>query len=608
MKRAVALALAALLCAGCFACGKDKPEPGPTTASVFNNGGRYVNYGGSVYYWEYWPACIEQTAIWGEFPEVPGIRRSMMRLNADGTQENLFTENGCGEIWICRDRFYLTWLDDDYTQQIFTTAMERGNAMGDAIDRREIGSGEIFSLDEIRGLLIVTQPRDGGVCTYDTNVQMKNILPVTHAELLLYDAPSATLYYRDYSIGEPGTVKLCSINVMTKEVSDIARIEPWAYEESFEDANAIEFDNTWLEGDLLHVFMSGYSGNAYMYMGSTHLTIDMAGGSIGKYDAGDAPDYSRYAADKPFDMRDIQGYDEYYGYYIRDDKDELRHILSYEDTAELGLPDGPYYTEEAFADVRNVEYVDGAIFFSIIFGPRNAAEDIGWREAYDFENMHVYRKDLATGKIEELYSFDKNAMRGGSAEAAAGAEPIELRPAVKDFMRFDDDIGFVYSSREDTYGFEGNHAPGCSVWCAVEDSQETWTATSTLRASANNSYEAKNLGDGSRETVWCAGFGVGDAAECAVTIDLLEQENPLEYTGLCIVNGYAKTEALWRNNARVKTLVLSVDGEQYARISLEDTIKPQFFDLGMKQRAAKPPVSVSRLRKSTPAQRSTTSA
>jgi len=71
------------------------------------------------------------------------------------------------------------------------------------------------------------------------------------------------------------------------------------------------------------------------------------------------------------------------------------------------LPWRPYYDDQAFGDVKNVECADGAPFFSIVWGPRNEAEDIGWREACDLGGVCVYRKDLATGMAEALYSFNE---------------------------------------------------------------------------------------------------------------------------------------------------------------------------------------------------------
>ena len=421
MKRTIAFALAALLCLALAACGKDNPEPRPTEAvtetatktavaptakEVFNNGGRHVQHGGDMYYWEDWTACFEPSGIWGQFADVPGIRRSMMRLGADGKQEGLFIENGYGSIWIYQDRFYLTWLPDNYRQQIFSAAMERGDDTGDAVDRRELGPGEIFALDEARGLLIAMEDWHGALLTIDAETGKRAVLVDELADALLYDAASATLYYRDFSaIGERNVVRLRAVDVTTGKVRDIARIDSETLG-NFEDADAVEFDNVWLEEDGLHVFMSGYSGTGRHFMGCAHLIVNLAGGGIEQYDAGDAPDYSRFAVNKPFDMREIQGYDDYYGWYIRNEKDELAHILTHEDVAPLGLPGGPYYTDDSFGDVGHVEYADGAAYFSIVSGPRNPEEDIGWREAYDLHSLHVYRKDLATGQTEKLYYFD----------------------------------------------------------------------------------------------------------------------------------------------------------------------------------------------------------
>ena len=161
MKRTIAFALSALLCLGLFACGGRNQESGvrDQDVEIHNNGGRYVQHGGDVYYWEDWYACFESSGMWGQFADVPGIRRSMMRRGADGKQEGQFIENGYGLIWIYQDRFYLTSLDDNYRQQIFSTAMEGNGNTGDAVDRRELGPGEIFALDGERGLLIASVGR-----------------------------------------------------------------------------------------------------------------------------------------------------------------------------------------------------------------------------------------------------------------------------------------------------------------------------------------------------------------------------------------------------------------------------------------------------------------
>lgn len=420
MKRILTLTLAALLCLGFYACGREKPvpapDPAPVAGAVYNNGGRYVQHAGDVYYWEYWAECLEPSGIWGEFPEVPGIRRSMMRLNADGTREGLFVDNGYGDIWVLGGRFYLTWLDDDYTPQIFTAAIEKGSAMGDAKDRRALGPGEIFAVDEARGLAVASVGRvneatyrvEYGVCAISAETGERTELPVANAQPLLYDGASAALYCRDFSAGEWNVVKLCCVDVTTGTARDVAWIDIGALE-GFEDADAAECDSALVEGDTLHVLLSGYSGNAHMLVASAYLTVDMAGDAVENGLWEDLPDAMRYGAgmNEPFMWEDPDRW------YICAEDGAWQLVLSAQDLAPLGLPGGPYYDEQAFGDVKDVEYVDGAVFFSILCGPRSPEEDVGWREAYGLSAMRVYRKNLATGEIEELYSFDEYSLRGG---------------------------------------------------------------------------------------------------------------------------------------------------------------------------------------------------
>ncbi|MCL1952915.1 MAG: hypothetical protein FWF60_08825, partial [Oscillospiraceae bacterium] len=188
------------------------------------------------------------------------------------------------------------------------------------------------------------------------------------------------------------------------EAHDIALIDTEKYDE-FEDCYTVEPDAAWLESDGLHVILSGYSGNAHMFMNSVHLIIALDGSGITQYDDGDAPDYGRYPLHKPFETRDINGEDEFSGYSIRVGWDTFEPVLTPEDLSGLGLPDGPFFRDDDFADVRDVEYADGALFFTIVQGPRDPAQDIGWREGYDIASVHVYRKDVASGQINILYSF-----------------------------------------------------------------------------------------------------------------------------------------------------------------------------------------------------------
>jgi len=410
MKKIIAFVLTALLCLQFAACVKiqdPEPEPQPESAQISNNGGRYVSYGGDVYYWEDWAACIDHTATWGDFPQVPGIRRSLARNN-----ESLFIDKGCGNIWIFNERFYFTYLDDDYTPHIVSAAMEKSED-GEAIDRRELGVGEIFALDEARGLFIITDLWEDGLLALDAATGERDYL-TGYAQPLLYDAHGGKLYYRFFAFNEAEEVVLLRcVDVATGEERDVAWIEPADFEE-LEYAQYVEVGGVRLDGDRLYLHMAAYAGTGYHYNGSAFLYIDLAGDAVLINESPTESDW--FGVNQPFSSKDgpFENFaGDYFGWYMCPGEGEAPEVvLSEAEIDRLGLPNGPFFGEEGFVDIRDVEYSGGALYFSIVRGPRNPDEDIGWREAYDFDTMHVYRKDLAAGTIDELYSFDKDGMRG----------------------------------------------------------------------------------------------------------------------------------------------------------------------------------------------------
>ncbi|MDR2687193.1 MAG: hypothetical protein LBB75_05525 [Oscillospiraceae bacterium] len=411
------LALVASLCA----CDGTGPTGGATTADAsttaaaettgapvakeaVNNGGRYVKYGGGVYYWEYTADCLEPSVIWGEFEDVPGARRPLTRLDADGQTQPLFTEDGSGGIWISKDRLYLTRLDDSYEPYIFSVSME-------GKDRRELGPGDIFALDEARGLLLATvreyvdHRAQYSVWAIDMQSGRKQ-LHAADVVPLLYDAPSATLYCQDTSGEEEGVVQLRAVDITTGKARDVARIDAARFDGEYR-YNELECQNPWLDGDSLHLCLAGYNGNAHMLSGGTALAVDLAGGGVAEKENPDPSDW--FGVNRPFHRHSDGPFmsedgDPWYWDICPGQGKAPKTVLSEQDLDGLGLPDGPFFGEEDYAGVRDVEYVDGALFFTITRGPRNPSADIGWRQAYGLESLRAYRKDLATGKIAQLYA------------------------------------------------------------------------------------------------------------------------------------------------------------------------------------------------------------
>ena len=132
------------------------------------------------------------------------------------------------------------------------------------------------------------------------------------------------------------------------------------------------------------------------------------------------------------------------------------------------------------------------------------------------------------------------------------------------------------------YGFELDYWSGCSVWCAILSHSTSASASSALRPEAPNiSYAPDNIANGLRKNAWvegAAGDGIGEYVELKKQYTT-GSDNPIDFTSLCIVNGYAVNEEIWKMNGRVKQFKLYFNGTYVADLLLEDTIQPQYFSI-----------------------------
>lgn len=228
---------------------------------------------------------------------------------------------------------------------------------------------------------------------------------------------------------------------------------------------------------------------------------------------------------------------------------------------------------------------------------------LGYRERMERDNSPVEQYAAANGltglwvpvidSLEPVVRYPK--------------EPLILKPEIGNYFYGENGEGEHCLSGEEAddapdYGYPAWHAP-CGEWCVGEGFLEI-TASSEL-PSSDGRYAAGNLyALCGRESAWAEGVegnGIGESITYHDCNDwhvdnrwdyikyeewYLENENminPLDgyirYTQICIVNGYARDQKTWEENGRIKTLLMYVEDKPYARLELEDTIKPQYFTL-----------------------------
>ena len=201
------------------------------------------------------------------------------------------------------------------------------------------------------------------------------------------------------------------------------------------------------------------------------------------------------------------------------------------------------------------------------------------------------------------------------------SEPLHLTPRVEDFFYgeyADDDnfCSFEYAEDATDFGWSEWHAP-CGEF-EVGEGEIHLTASSTL-ASSDDRYAVDHLLRLTRDdfmdegVAWAEGVegtGVGEyiiynTRESWIgNIDRYQDrwsmlwpggakdekgypadsygypyDGYMRYLEVCVVNGYAIDEKTWDENGRVRTLLRYVEDKPYAYLELEDTYKPQYFEL-----------------------------
>ena len=150
------------------------------------------------------------------------------------------------------------------------------------------------------------------------------------------------------------------------------------------------------------------------------------------------------------------------------------------------------------------------------------------------------------------------------------------------FDVLDSEPYFVYSENGKHYGYEADYWEGCSVWCAVTDHSAFAEASSYLAPQGKYSYEPLSILSGERGNAWvegAEGYGTGEYISIISRYEVDDAEYGVDFRELCVVNGYARTAETWAANSRVKELLFFFNGRYVDTFTLEDTARPQYFDL-----------------------------
>lgn len=192
--------------------------------AVLNNGGRYVEYKGNVYYWEYDKDSFESSTRLIDYQPVKAHKNKMICLQADGTKKVLFEEAGSGNIYIEKDMLYLS---EEYNGDLgifYTLYSVDFNGQ----NRKEYGEQlKVVGYDEENGFMIAEKQGDYYVKPLygiDTESGEVKLLAEDCRHFLFYQ--NGTVYFEGIPSGNLGALlRLCSVKADGSQLQVLSEIK-----------------------------------------------------------------------------------------------------------------------------------------------------------------------------------------------------------------------------------------------------------------------------------------------------------------------------------------------------------------------------------------------
>lgn len=408
----------------------------------------YAQWEGNIYFRQYSDEDVEKGALWANFDDVPDTEKELMCLTSDGEIVQVGTDYGCGTMFIVDGRLYsqryTTWEDGEKNRMGYTVY----SCNLDGSDVKEYAAENVLA---VRGSRIIC---DGNwwskpmLTVIDTRTGQEKILVEgesyylgsTEEEIFYYvqEETGDDIHYDTvfYSVDYEGNIR----KVTTITVAECLDLEPINEDSPYAYIHAIQIPQFMILGDDLYFSAGYYAGSANMFQGGGiyHVKKDgsdreVLAATYTEYfyvydDETNRTLYCRPADRKleagkmaaiglwgetPQDIHLREPYDTYMKPYVHG---STNSILSYPDTSGicyvlLTSRDSENLSIETYVDgglnqsIKDIEYLNGKLFFGVTDVTYNPEESIGWRDGYDRGRTAYYCKDLESGEIRLLYEY-----------------------------------------------------------------------------------------------------------------------------------------------------------------------------------------------------------
>lgn len=235
----------------------------------------YVYQDGNVYYRRYHEDSYEETALWAmyDYYPIPGTKKEIVRIDSDGKETELFTDEGYGDIYLVNDRFYMSDgvnMEVYMGLQLYSVDMQGNN-------RIDYGNGRILAIDRERNVMVLQMWEAEGdrhwdrtryyAMNYETGEKKSINFGDSHISVEAYQ--DGWLYYTKYDKDDVAVHMLCAVSLEGEQREILALTSDHnIYNEDYEYISHVEVD----EGRIYFLY-GGYAGSAGMFQGGLLISV-----------------------------------------------------------------------------------------------------------------------------------------------------------------------------------------------------------------------------------------------------------------------------------------------------------------------------------------------
>lgn len=360
--------------------------------SIAKNG-YFVEYKGDTYFWKISSNSRETSGLYANYEEISGVKNSLVKLDTDGNEQTVLTDNGSGEIFIINDKIFLSYTNDNYgnSRTIYSVDLDGSNKK---IYQQE---GE---MKYIVGNYLICETSDDKIFRINAeNDEIENLVSNANTIGLIDD----TIYYAKNDSYKTGKLEIGSITDKTDN-GIIATFSKSNFSYPC-DGYPIEAVDFFEDNGKIVAYIGYRAGSASLLQEAKKFEMDKDGKNSKVI--GTISDDELIDEEKSTDEVYLKSVEENGSYknnlmYVDQSTKERKIAMTQEElVSNLNIT----LDDEHMMNLYASNIVDDDLYVVLDNGIHNSAEDIGWRYSYKRTDTIYFKYNIKTNEVTKLYSF-----------------------------------------------------------------------------------------------------------------------------------------------------------------------------------------------------------